>query len=834
MDDEAFARVAALEAENRELRERLERMEERAAKSSNARRGFFSGLRLLVPILDRYKVVKTFGNLIETLARFSTERARWPEREEIVGDARLFMEAVVRFLVRRRLFMLIFTILALAIPAMQVYLAFQQNRIVENQNQMFEIQVYDVVASALTEGDRNARVMTGALLARTEPGFLEGVVRETFDPSLSEVYRPEGVDAVQRRLEDAAHRGYLVRALDRAVAVRSKDTEPLELHRQIAGPSQLIIADAAARIPAILRLGRPGSAIDGALAEQVDNYLVHVGSLMATDARLARAAGEEQAFWVRSRPLFERLAPLAVGAGQCVRRGLPDAPRRLLHRPRPGARAGRGGGFAHRRRQPGAGAPARADQGARGAGRPRLVRRDPGGEPVSRGIAFALGALLACGGGPTPVTPEQTAPPASVGGGEVIVVTPDEGSASTAVAIAVGRGETEDEALETARAAFREAVLGPWGRESTLVLYDPAADPVEWQQSDDLHEARIPLERARAEALLAALPQRLPRPAFAAELEPLHALQEGAIAAFVCERRAALLGEACVPPDLDAALALAGEAVRDLTLVAVYEDGVPMGPGGQLLVKPTVQLNRGGRPATGFAGLPLIARPAGEAEEVEPVRVAVDGHGRAYLDVDPRVPRVVSLDRGALVPPMASVFGELRAPMVARQASAQRWSLVLTSTADPATDDFGRAFATALRSSGAGARQPLASTSRRAILDARTRSSALRALSVATHGAVDVVLVAEVSSHFASRMGSRRVWYEATARMTAYSVWTGEVLTELSARANANGIGDARAEAASREDVARDLARQLASVEGMGLRPRPPQAKMGAALQARR
>ena len=312
MDDEAFARVAALEAENRELRDRLARIEERAEKSKKARRGFFSGLRLLIPIFDRNKVVKSFGTLTETLARFSGERSQWPDRDAIIGDARLFMEAVVRFLIRRRLFMLIFTILALAIPGMQVWLAFQQNHIVERQNAMFEIQVYDVVASSLTEGNRNARVMTGALMARTEPGFLEGVVSETFDPSLSEVYRPEGVDALQRRLEDAAHRGYLVRALDRAIPIRLAEADADEVHGQLAAANALVIADAAARIPAVLRLGRPGAAIDGALAEQVDNYLVHVGSLLASDARLARAAGEAGAFWVRARPLFERLAPLRV------------------------------------------------------------------------------------------------------------------------------------------------------------------------------------------------------------------------------------------------------------------------------------------------------------------------------------------------------------------------------------------------------------------------------------------------------------------------------------------------------------------------------------------
>ena len=74
----------------------------------------------------------------------------------------------------------------------------------------------------------------------------------------------------------------------------------------------MILADAASRVPAILRLGRPGASIDGELAEQVDNYLVHVGSFLATDARVSREADEEAAFWARARPLFERLAQVRL------------------------------------------------------------------------------------------------------------------------------------------------------------------------------------------------------------------------------------------------------------------------------------------------------------------------------------------------------------------------------------------------------------------------------------------------------------------------------------------------------------------------------------------
>jgi hypothetical protein len=204
----------------------------------------------------------------------------------------------------------LFSLLVLAIPTLQLWLAIQQNEIIAKQNQMFEIQVYDVVSRSMTEGDRNARVMTGALLARSDPGFLEGVVRESFDPTLSEVYRNEGVDAVQRRLEDAAYRGYLIRALNRAAALRAPTLSADELHEQLASPYALVASDAASRVPAIMRLGRAGTPIDDTLAEQIDNYLVHIGRLLATYGRVAHAADEEATYFTHIRPLVERLAQI--------------------------------------------------------------------------------------------------------------------------------------------------------------------------------------------------------------------------------------------------------------------------------------------------------------------------------------------------------------------------------------------------------------------------------------------------------------------------------------------------------------------------------------------
>ena len=311
MSEQLHQRLQALERENAELRATLARFDQQSAQAADARKTLLrGGGRFLVPLLDRQKVVRSFGKLLETVSGFSGSRSEWPARDQVLADGRLFLEAVVRFLIRRRMLVALFSVLALAIPAFQLWLAVQQNRIAENQTKMFEIQMYDVVARTLTEGDRNARAMTGALLARADTEFLKSVLRETFDPTLGEVYRDEGVDAVQRRLEDAAHRGYLIRALDRSIQLRARDASDSELYESLAGPSALILSDAAARIPAVMRLGRGGQ-VNSALAEQVDNYVVHVGHLMATDARVSRQAGERDEFYDRVRPLFQRLASVS-------------------------------------------------------------------------------------------------------------------------------------------------------------------------------------------------------------------------------------------------------------------------------------------------------------------------------------------------------------------------------------------------------------------------------------------------------------------------------------------------------------------------------------------
>jgi hypothetical protein len=307
------ARVRALEEENAALRARLDRIEARDQRGRTVRgRLLKGGTRLLLPAFDRQNLVRSFSRLLETASGFAGPRSDWPARDRLLGDGRAFLEAVVRFVVRRRFWLMFFGLVATAIPALQVWLLVQQNRIVENQNEFFEIQVYDAVARSMTEGDRNARLMTGALLAQAELDFVEGVVAETFDDDLLAVYSAEGVNAASRRLEDAAFRGYLVRGVVRAVERRGRDEgqAPGPLFDEVRRMVGTVLRDATDRVPEVLRFGRPGAApaLDDALAEQVHNYLYQVSALLRVHGRLARSANKEDVYFAELAPLLRRWA----------------------------------------------------------------------------------------------------------------------------------------------------------------------------------------------------------------------------------------------------------------------------------------------------------------------------------------------------------------------------------------------------------------------------------------------------------------------------------------------------------------------------------------------
>ncbi len=308
----------ALQAENQGLRQELARIQQAQQASADRRAAVLrGGGRLLIPLLDRQKVVRSFGKLVETTGGFTGPREQWPTRDQVLGDARVFLESCVRFAIRRRTVMWILALFGAVIPAIQIYLVVQQNeiigqqtRIIEEQRKHSEIQVFDVVSRSMTEGDRNAKLITGALLSRSDPGFMAGVIDEAFDPDLAGAYRPEVANASARRLEDAAFRGHLIRAAVRGIhrgLVAAPEDETAAFAERSLATLHRIMQDAQLRVPEVLRLGADGGTVDGALDEQVEGYLTQVGWALRMLARLARAQGRPEAIHDDLRQLMMRV-----------------------------------------------------------------------------------------------------------------------------------------------------------------------------------------------------------------------------------------------------------------------------------------------------------------------------------------------------------------------------------------------------------------------------------------------------------------------------------------------------------------------------------------------
>lgn len=312
-DHPSETELEELRRENRQLRERLDAIERRAERAEAARKGLLrGGFRILLPLLDRQKVVRSFGKLAETVSGFSGPREHWPSREEVLLQTRTFMESVVRFVIRRRTLILLFSLLATLVPALQIWLFARQNAIIENQTRFQKVQLFDVVARSMTEGDRNARTITGALLANADLDFLQNVMTEAFDPGAFTLYRREGLQATTRRAQDTGFRGNLMRAAVRAVDKRLETGEDARtVLAQLRGIFVQILKDTEYRLPEVVRTGRDEGEIDGELMEEVDGYIGQVGALLKKYGRLARSADQSGQYYQDIRPLLARMSRIS-------------------------------------------------------------------------------------------------------------------------------------------------------------------------------------------------------------------------------------------------------------------------------------------------------------------------------------------------------------------------------------------------------------------------------------------------------------------------------------------------------------------------------------------
>lgn len=297
--------IDELRTENQQLKQELQRRIEAEKRSDEIKSIGIRALgTLLYPLFDRKKVISTFTRLVDTTSRFGGERTQWPAREEVQTDTRNFLVAFMRFLIRRRMFMFFVTMLALLIPATQIYLIFQQNEIIRNQNKFFEIQVYDIVARSMTGGEVSAKQITGALLAKSDLDFLGGIITEVFgEHNIENMPAVQGRAATVRRLQDAAYRGYLILSVARAVDDRAGQVNAEEIDAAVWPMYEKVIKDATLRIPELLRFSKEDALADTAQTEEVFRYLLNLGMLMRQGWSIANAVNKEEAY-------FETLAPL--------------------------------------------------------------------------------------------------------------------------------------------------------------------------------------------------------------------------------------------------------------------------------------------------------------------------------------------------------------------------------------------------------------------------------------------------------------------------------------------------------------------------------------------
>ncbi len=86
------------------------------------------------------------------------------------------------------------------------------------------------------------------------------------------------------------------------------------------------------------------------------------------------------------------------------------------------------------------------------------------------------------------------------------------------------------------------------------------------------------------------------------------------------------------------------------------------------------------------------------------------------------------------------------------------------------------------------------------------QASALGALADQAMGQLDLIAVGVLQSHFASQMGARSVWYEASGHLTIYDAWTGQKIAHFEDSARAMAIGESAAAAAALVALGRKLA----------------------------
>lgn len=429
-------------------------------------------------------------------------------------------------------------------------------------------------------------------------------------------------------------------------------------------------------------------------------------------------------------------------------------------------------------------------------------------------------SALACGSATTPPPDHarhlQDRPPA----GDASVEAPPAPRLEVA-----GTGASEAEAYADARRRLADELLGDaeWLDLVTLEVHDRARDDYTTSAAPDgAVGVTLGLSTERVDELLAAFAEaevQVEAPQLWVSTLTTFAL--GHLAVHVCERRRVLLERGCDPPApevVDAALRALASSVE---LRSLYEGGVPLAADGSTLRPPTVLVTVASAPV---AHVPLLLLEPG-AESTAPPSLRSDADGHLELPTLEAADgsrtsgwRVV-LDAHALLGPLHRKWPVREFTLAGRPTSLQRYSAVVTEHARGHATPDGVVAATLTRElgqRGIGAPLELPANVQRQLVRANPQQRRRRLIELADEhlGRLDVVLLVDADSEFASRMGGSRVWYEARGSLAVLDAWTGAELTRLEATVTASGVGDQRADRAARQKLAQDLVRQLLQSRG--------------------
>jgi hypothetical protein len=475
-------------------------------------------------------------------------------------------------------------------------------------------------------------------------------------------------------------------------------------------------------------------------------------------------------------------------------------------------------------------------------GRSRTAGRAERGVGAGRvsvsSLLAAFAALGACGGpaqtAPGPVvTPHQGGENTSRGQGTPGQDTPgqdtpgQESPLPGAVVEASGIGATETEAYAQALTMLEGAVYGddPWARDAGLAVHDPDRDLIHQGEAPGRRiRVLLGLERERVDGLLQELASQPLPPSVPAALSEALASPHGMyMEALACERRLELLDEPCEAPRREDIATQLQSLAREIRLRTRLAGGIPLDAENRPLRPLDIVVERvSARGAiTPLAGVPVMVVQPDGADAVGAPQVRTDQTGVARFALRdgalwPGGIRV-ALDVEAFLGPLSDMWPRTELTPTARTASAKRWSVVVTERVQgnqARTPIFAASLDRAVRAGGGDPMVALPADAVRKIAAATpsTLPRVLPALADELQGRVDVLVIAELDSEYASRMGAYRVWYEARGRVQVFDMWTGKRLAELQDSVTATGVGDERADQTARSQLADKLAPELAKV----------------------